>query len=64
MTGGLVLFWLPMPISLPMIIIRVPLLTRHSTRVHDWLYRLSQRSPFFKRVLHPLLHTDNKHHDQ
>jgi hypothetical protein len=47
--AGLVTFWLPLPIGLPLILLGMPLLIRHSPHARYWWRRHRHRVPFAAR---------------
>jgi hypothetical protein len=44
--AGLVLFWLPLPVGLPLMLLGGPILIRHSPRARGWWQRHRHRVPF------------------
>lgn len=43
--GGMITFWLPVPIGVPLMLIGTPLIMRHSIRGRRWILRHSRRFP-------------------
>ena len=49
--GGLVTFWLPVPIGVPLMLIGTPIIMRHSVRGRRLILRLVRRFPLLRRRL-------------
>jgi len=49
--GGLITFWLPLPLGVPLIMIGTPIIMRHSVRGRRWMLRAFSRFPALKRLL-------------
>lgn len=49
--GGLITFWLPVPIGLPLMLVGTPIIMRHSVRGRRLLLRLANRFPSLARFL-------------
>ena len=49
--AGLLTFWLPLPIGLPLAVVGAVLLTRHSPHARNWLLSASSRIPPLQRAL-------------
>jgi hypothetical protein len=49
--GGLVTFWLPVPIGIPLLMIGVPLIMNHSRHGRQWILRLFHHWPLLYRKL-------------
>lgn len=43
--GGVITFWLPLPIGMPLMLIGTPIIMRHSPRGRRWILRLTRRFP-------------------
>ncbi len=43
--AGLITFWLPLPIGLPMVLLGLPLVLRHSPHARSWWDKLRNRWP-------------------
>ncbi len=43
--AGLITFWLPLPIGLPMVLLGLPLVLRHSPHARSWWDKLRNRCP-------------------
>ena len=52
--GGLITFWLPVPIGVPLMLIGTPIIMRHSVRGRRLILRLARRFPGLRRVLERL----------
>ncbi|ADE15202.1 conserved hypothetical protein [Nitrosococcus halophilus Nc 4] len=48
---GLIIFWLPIPLGLPLILIGLPILIKHSPRVRNWTERLAGKYPVVEQIL-------------
>jgi len=48
--GGLITFWLPLPIGLPLMMIGTPLIMRHSARGRLLMRRLRSRFPILNKL--------------
>jgi hypothetical protein len=48
---GLITFWLPLPIGLPLILIGLPLLMKHSPDFNRWIGRMGRQYPRVGRLL-------------
>jgi uncharacterized membrane protein YbaN (DUF454 family) len=48
---GLITFWLPIPIGLPLILIGLPLLMKHSPDFNRWTQQKGERYPRIGRLL-------------
>ncbi len=53
--AGVITFWLPLPIGLPMVLLGLPLVLRHSPHARSWWRKLHGRWPVLagKRPLGP-----------
>lgn len=49
--GGLLVLWLPLPLGLPMLLLGLPLLAKHSPHARRWLKRFCRRYPLLSRRL-------------
>jgi hypothetical protein len=49
--GGLITFWLPVPIGVPLMLIGAPIIMRHSARGRRLILRLARRFPGLRRLL-------------
>jgi hypothetical protein len=49
--GGLITFWLPVPIGVPLMLIGTPIIMRHSARGRRLILRLARRFPSLRRLL-------------
>ncbi|MET0091745.1 MAG: hypothetical protein ABW068_17320 [Candidatus Thiodiazotropha sp.] len=49
--AGLVTFWLPVPIGVPLMLIGTPVIMRHSPRGRRWIMRLLKPFPKLKRQI-------------
>jgi uncharacterized membrane protein YbaN (DUF454 family) len=49
--SGLITFWLPVPIGVPLMLIGTPIIMRHSARGRRLILRLAHRFPRLKRLL-------------
>jgi uncharacterized membrane protein YbaN (DUF454 family) len=49
--GGVLTFWLPLPIGLPMLMIGTPVLFRYSPRARAWITRILRNHPRMLRLL-------------
>lgn len=49
--GGLITFWLPVPIGVPLMLIGTPIIMRHSVRGRRLLMRLAKHFPSLERFL-------------
>ena len=49
--GGLITFWLPVPIGVPLMLIGTPIIMRHSVHGRRLLMRLARRFPMLERYL-------------
>ncbi|MEJ2464557.1 MAG: hypothetical protein P8045_02495 [Candidatus Thiodiazotropha sp.] len=49
--GGLITFWLPLPIGIPLMMLGTPIIMRHSAKGRRWILRLSQHFPLLRRGL-------------
>jgi hypothetical protein len=49
--GGLITFWLPVPIGVPLMLIGTPIIMRHSTRGRRLILRLGRRFPGLNGLL-------------
>lgn len=47
--AGFLTFWLPLPIGIPLLLIGLALLGRHSPRARLWLRPLKRRANMFRR---------------
>jgi len=48
--GGLITFWLPLPLGVPLMMIGTPIIMRHSVRGRRLLLRLRARFPVLNRL--------------
>ena len=49
--GGVVTFWLPLPIGVPLFLIGIAFLMRSSPRVRDRIVRLSSGNPKIEKLI-------------
>jgi uncharacterized membrane protein YbaN (DUF454 family) len=49
--GGLITFWLPVPIGVPLMLIGTPIIMRHSVHGRRLILRVILRFPILKRSL-------------
>jgi len=47
--AGILTFWLPLPIGLPLMLIGATLLGRHSPRARRWFTRMRERASALRR---------------
>jgi len=52
--SGMITFWLPIPIGLPLMLLGVPILIRSSPRSRKWILRLLRRYPWLHKKLRHL----------
>jgi hypothetical protein len=49
--GGLITFWLPVPIGVPLLLIGTPIIVRHSAYGRRVIVRIFRRFPLLRRSL-------------
>ncbi len=48
---GFVMFWTPLPLGVPMVLIGLPLVTRNSPRMSRWIKHHARHFPRFAAIL-------------
>ncbi|MES9850766.1 MAG: hypothetical protein ABW170_08900 [Candidatus Thiodiazotropha sp. L084R] len=49
--AGLITFWLPVPIGVPLVLIGAPIIMRHSPNGRRWLMLLLRRFPVLRKTI-------------
>ena len=49
--GGLITFWLPVPIGVPLVLIGAPIIMRHSPQGRRWILRLLKHFPSLQNTI-------------
>jgi uncharacterized membrane protein YbaN (DUF454 family) len=49
--SGLITFWLPVPIGVPLVLIGTPIIMRHSPTGRRWIMHLLRRFPTLRKRL-------------
>lgn len=52
--AGLITFWLPLPIGIPLLLIGLPVLMKYSPHTRSWILRRARRWPLLEKSLRQL----------